>query len=354
MNMFNLFLIVLILLKDVFGTNIIYPGDSDFCTEKLGEESRCIEIKKCPIAKNLIRQGKTPLSCGFSGNIPFVCCATSSFSELNVTGFKPDNRNNRNNCGINNVEERGNQGGNEGILFPINSTSIYGDSVIQPRDLKKTSENWPWTVSVIRKNDSVRVCSGFLIDELRVISAAHCYINDGNAENYNVFVLKNGRETLYDVTELRIHQDFFGYYQDVAELKIYPEIFDVVPVCLPIDIPENSLVGKNAIILSWLDDGYDGVVSHDMKIIEMQICDQVYSELTDNPFPFGVKDGFICAFPVDLTTDICKVDTGGLLMIKEEEKWSIIGIGTLRIPCDRPTYPAVYTNIYYYLNWLNQ
>ncbi|XP_023210062.1 serine protease 48-like [Centruroides sculpturatus] len=346
---FHLILICLLSSKEISGIEVNFPEETKRCHEKLGEKGICIEFGKCSIAKELIKQRKIPVPCGFSGIVPLVCCAISSLPGQLVRESE---------CGIKHLEE---EERNSGISFPSTESSEYGDSIIQPRKLNRTLENkhefqqgnFPWIVSVIRKNDSAVICLGFLIDEFRIITAAHCYSEASTAEHYSMYILKNGSRKWYEIDEVRIYEEFNGYYDDIAILKSSSAISEI-PICLPKTINEINLIGRAAVFIGWLNGDDDDVkmVSEEMQIADVEVCEKDYSKFIVSPFPSGIKEESICTYSLYPDTDTCKNNSGGLLMLEDGGRWFVVGIQTFAAPCDLQNIPIVYTNVSHYLNWI--
>ena len=70
-----------------------------------------------------------------------------------------------------------------------------------------------------------------------------------------------------------------------------------------------------------------------------------------------VLDGMLCAGYEKGQIDSCKGDSGGPLVRKTENmggKFELIGIVSWGFGCAEPHLPGVYTDVFYYLNWIKQ
>ena len=67
----------------------------------------------------------------------------------------------------------------------------------------------------------------------------------------------------------------------------------------------------------------------------------------DNPVPnskmCGYKQG----------TDSCQGDSGGPLVVKEDGRWTVVGVVSYGLGCARTGYAGVYARVTNYLDWIN-
>lgn len=75
-------------------------------------------------------------------------------------------------------------------------------------------------------------------------------------------------------------------------------------------------------------------------------CQRIYSKINVN-----LTTTQICAG--EEGKDTCRGDSGGPLMVKDSEnRWYAEGIVSFGLACGRKEWPAVYTNIPSYSNWI--
>ena len=105
-----------------------------------------------------------------------------------------------------------------------------------------------------------------------------------------------------------------------------------------------------AIILGWgvKDDGEvsDLLQKADVELFEDSVCERSYG--------IGFhKDLMICAGVPEGGIDACQGDSGGPLLTRDKNNlWTLTGIVSFGIGCGSKEYPGVYTEVSYYLKWI--
>lgn len=141
-----------------------------------------------------------------------------------------------------------------------------------------------------------------------------------------------------------------SFDHDIALLKLAKPATlnrNVKPACLP--NPYKDYAGVNAIITGWGQTHEVGSVSNVLMEVEVPTlsnaaCQNVYgSYITENMICTGYPSGVM---------DKCYGDTGGPLVVEENGRWTVIGIGSWNVGCERPGLPGGYERVSKYLFFL--
>ncbi|NWZ25938.1 OVCH2 protein, partial [Asarcornis scutulata] len=225
--------------------------------------------------------------------------------------------------------------------------------------------SWPWQVSIQISNE--HICGGAVLAKEWVVTAAHCF---NSKELYgDLWMVVTG---LHDLTEQEyrqkrsvkqyiIHPSFnkTTMDSDIALLQLAkPLEFNhyVRPVCLPAkdEVIQPSTV---CIVTGWGTHEEDREKSKKLHQLEVPIlvldrCQTYYI------MPSKVTQRMICAgFPLEEGKDSCTGDSGGPLVCPSEDDsgfYTLHGITSWGLGCGRKSYPGVYTNIAFFVDWIKQ
>uniref|UniRef100_A0A8C8RJK1 Peptidase S1 domain-containing protein n=1 Tax=Pelusios castaneus TaxID=367368 RepID=A0A8C8RJK1_9SAUR len=200
-----------------------------------------------------------------------------------------------------------------------------------------------------------RYCSGILLNQDWVITAAHCRMSHIQVRlgEHNLNVM-SGNEQFTVAQEIISHPDFHtlstssrDYENDIMLLRLSPsatyteyvqplELTDICP-------PE----GTSCTVMGWgtttspMDTFPDTPQCVDVQTISRAICQDVYPEkVTDNMICAGVPEG---------GKDACQGDSGGPLVCNGKLQ-GLVSWGDH--PCGQINKPGVYTNICKYRDWI--
>merc|ERR1712018_92868 len=218
---------------------------------------------------------------------------------------------------------------------------------------------FPWQVQLrdSATNTHSLFCGGSVLNEEWVITAAHCCAGEQPRGIHVVAggILRieddEGEEQFSDVTEIIIHEDYHNHENDICllHLKTKLEWTDFVqPVTLP---AQNELTpeGTDCIVTGWgtLHSGDfqlpDKLQKVTVPVVGDATCNENYKPL------YHITDSMICAGVEG--KDSCQGDSGGP-MIDAETK-ALVGIVSWGIGCAEKGHPGVYTEVAYYVDWIN-
>ncbi|XP_044735349.1 uncharacterized protein LOC123297666 isoform X1 [Chrysoperla carnea] len=281
-----------------------------------------------------------------------VCCRTPQRPQVPLPGGNGNNKQ----CG-----SRHSKGINGRIKNPV---YIDGDSEFG---------EYPWQAAILKKDsqESVYVCGGTLIDDLHILTAAHC------VKTYSGFDLRvrlgewdvNHDVEFYpyierDVISVHVHPEFYAgtLYNDLAVLKLDKPVDwtrspHISPACLP--DPYTDYTGTRCWTTGWGKDAfgdfgkYQNILKEvDVPIINQQQCQQQLQN-TRLGFDFKLHPGFICAGGEE-GKDACKGDGGGPMVCERNGLFQVVGIVSWGIGCGQHGVPGVYVRVAHYLNWIKE
>ncbi|XP_049546097.1 uncharacterized protein LOC125957443 [Anopheles darlingi] len=278
-----------------------------------------------------------------------VCCRRPAYRP-NLPGQ------NLGKCGVRNA-----QGINGRIKNPV---YIDGDSEFG---------EYPWQVAILKKDpkESVYVCGGTLIDNLYIITAAHC------VKTYNGFDLRvrlgewdvNHDVEFYpyierDVISVQVHPEYYAgtLDNDLAILKMDRPVDltsapHIAPACLP--DKQTDFSGQRCWTTGWGKDAFGdyGKYQNILKEVDVPIVNhyQCQNQLrqTRLGFSYNLNPGFLCAGGEE-GKDACKGDGGGPLVCERNGVWQVVGVVSWGIGCGQANVPGVYVKVAHYLDWINQ
>ncbi|XP_014440709.2 serine protease 44 isoform X2 [Tupaia chinensis] len=228
--------------------------------------------------------------------------------------------------------------------------------------LPAPQRKWPWQVS-LQANDE-HICGGSLIARSWVLTAAHCIF--GNLEytvkmGDTILRDKSSRAITVPVRDIVYPHDFAAdsLSNDIALALLafsvnYSSL--ISPVCLPENLFEIP-AGTNCWVTGWGRLSEDDLAPSpinlqeaEQSIIRFEECNEVLKKKmtkTDDV----VKRGAVCGYNAR-GKDSCKGDSGGPLVCELNKTWIQVGIVSWGIGCGRRGYPAVYTEVSFYKEWI--
>ncbi|XP_037622677.1 inactive serine protease PAMR1 [Sebastes umbrosus] len=242
------------------------------------------------------------------------------------------------------------------------------------------------------------VCSGALVNQKRVVVAAHCVTELGkvyplDAAEIKVVVGKQYRDDSRDskglqdlkVASVAVHPNYDPHIldSDIAVVKLLDKArigVKVLPICLSHSQGEEEVISGKGLVTGWspLPDsnlGPDEKVRVGLvHLADVVPCEQQYAR---NGVPVSVTDNMLCAShkPDYEPSNICPSDTGGILVLpaltekqaSDDQKaslrvtqaeskglWRLLGLvsfGYDQGECDPDLY-TVYTRVANFKDWI--
>ncbi|XP_008542705.1 kallikrein-7 [Equus przewalskii] len=221
-----------------------------------------------------------------------------------------------------------------------------GDKIIEGHACPKGSQ--PWQVALLR-GDQLH-CGGVLLNELWVLTAAHCMMNE-----YNVHM---GSERLGDRSAQKIratrsfrHPSYSTqtHVNDIMLVKLSSRA-RLSATVKKVNLPSSCAPpGTTCTVSGWGTTTSPDVtfpselMCTDVKLISSEDCKKVYKDLLGN--------SMLCAGIPNSKTNACNGDSGGPLMCKGTLQ-GLVSWGTF--PCGQPNDPGVYTQVCKYVNWIKE
>lgn len=241
-------------------------------------------------------------------------------------------------------------------LKPANTRIVGG----QPTE--KFANPWVAALKAISGEDKLPFCGGTLINDLYVLTAAHCVYNYAPHE----FRVVIGAYDFFDATEVTQeleveavipHPNYFpgdrNQNFDVALIHLARRVgFDakVHPACLPGRTFPSEFGSKQLVVLGWGKTSDAGQRSG--KLLQatvspetpLPICMQMLG-------PQKVTTAHICAGGA--TADACIGDSGGPLITTEGPRHFLVGVVSWGVACGHAKYPGVYSRVWEYRDFIN-
>lgn len=250
---------------------------------------------------------------------------------------------------------------------------------------------FPWTALIqIKGRQLDKMCAGTLVSNRFIITAGHCvrYCNDGllpNCSNpipfsdltfkvvlgeYDVNNQKKGHTIQrYHATNVYIHPEFTNIFRlrdngflesepqhDVALLKLDRHVkpsINIGSICLPL----SSLYlepGTLATVTGWGRLGVHDGAPHSSTLQAVTVPVLTREECMDQPGASIPTDDQLCAGLSNSRQSSCPGDSGGGLMIRDENyRWSLIGIVSTG-PAECGLTPVIYHNVPSSLGWIKR
>ncbi|XP_065661254.1 prostasin isoform X2 [Hydra vulgaris] len=247
----------------------------------------------------------------------------------------------------------------------MTNTRIVGGKNAKPGD-------WPWQVNIDYRFNTANpghLCGGTLINQEWVLSAAHCFYEDQNKDNYWLKLGEHDLKTnsvweqVYGIKELILHPQYehIGFHYDLALLRLNSTArlnSRVQTACLA-DGNLTFPVGTECFITGWgllQEYGTGPAILQQAKVplVKQEKCITAYNQLN-----LKVTPQMFCAGYENGKVDACEGDSGGPLVCKvtdfkrNEEVWYLYGTISWGVGCARKGYYGVLANPKTMRSWID-
>ncbi|KAM6909835.1 chymotrypsin-like protease CTRL-1 [Xenentodon cancila] len=217
------------------------------------------------------------------------------------------------------------------------------------------SGSWPWQVS-LQDSTGFHFCGGSLINQIWVVTAAHCRVSPGS---HRVVLGEHDRQgnsepLQYKSIARAITHPYYNtnnFNNDITLLKLSsPAQFTsrVSPVCLAsssTSIPS----GTRCVTTGWGRTQQTSTPRFlQQTALPLLSTDQCRSYWGYN----RITDAMICAGASGVSS--CQGDSGGPLVCENSGVWSLVGIVSWGTSNCNVYAPAVYSRVSYLRRWIDQ
>ncbi|CAH2085281.1 unnamed protein product [Euphydryas editha] len=235
----------------------------------------------------------------------------------------------------------------------------------------------PWIVALLYNGRFY--CGGSIINDLYVLTAAHC-TSGFRKEKMTVRFLEHDRSVANEtqtidrkVSAIIRHERYnpSTYDSDIALLKLDKRVdlstalksalgdeeeqedenkdVGIRPVCLP--TAGNTYSNYSGLVAGWGTTEEGGSVSSTLQEVRVPIISNEECRMT--AYKNRITENMLCAGEEQGGRDACQGDSGGPLhVINATEKYQIVGVVSWGEGCARPNRPGVYSRVNRFLTWI--
>ncbi|XP_047217908.1 trypsin-2-like [Girardinichthys multiradiatus] len=225
-----------------------------------------------------------------------------------------------------------------GAAFALDDDKIVGGYECTPH-------SQPHQVSL---NVGYHFCGGSLVNELWIVSAAHCYQNriEVRLGEHHININEGTEEFISSSNVIR-HPSYNSYTIDndimliklsrAATLNQY-----VQPVALPSSC---ASAGTMCLVSGWGNTMSSTADKNRLQCLEIPV---ISNQDCNNSYPGMITDSMFCAGYLEGGKDSCQGDSGGPVVCNGE----LHGIVSWGYGCAERDHPGVYTKVCLFNDWL--
>ncbi|KAL7630286.1 UNVERIFIED_CONTAM: hypothetical protein RMT77_019570 [Armadillidium vulgare] len=246
-------------------------------------------------------------------------------------------------------------------------------TIYQPKiagGIKAEINEFPWQAALYFWKQLV--CGGSIINNLYILTAAHCFIDFRREKIWSIDVAKllvalgshqredfsknkemEEQSDIREIIQVIVHEKFDcpSFSNDIALMKMKEPLtrysLKIIPICLPSS--GRKFENISATISGWGRQHENRTLTKFLRKANVKILPNIrcYKRVG------GIfsDDIMLCADSTHLRT--CSGDSGGPLVFKNEtDRYVQIGISSFGFGCSRTYFPHVYSRVSHYLPWI--
>ncbi|XP_076053597.1 venom serine protease-like [Oratosquilla oratoria] len=221
--------------------------------------------------------------------------------------------------------------------------------------------------ALVEKGRNDLECGAVLVNPRFVLTSAHCVMNYIRnplqvllGEHDFATPFETTSTIRIDIDDYRIHPDFdlsAGFKNDIAALKLARSLNleslspDIGTVCLPPEIPADSITGTPVVAVGWGLQTSEGVGSTELMQVNLSLYSASDCRDSFPTFAIFIRNNNFCTWAP--LRDTCKGDSGGPVMVRSPSgRLVMVGIVSFGPELCASDEPGVVVSVAAYLAWI--